>query len=88
MPSPLVVDSRQIDPIATPLQFDDTYFDAINNALRVNIADFPLDRTTFVDLELENFDAFGLELCILSQDGLARRIAARHPACRGYLRSW
>ncbi len=71
VPSPLVVDSRQIDPIATPLQFDDTYFDAINNALRVNIADFPLDRTTFVDLELENFDVFDPQAVLVrgTEDG-------------------
>ncbi len=52
VPSPLVVDSRQIDPIATPCNL----YDALRRDQQrppVNIADFPLDRTTFVDLELE-----------------------------------
>lgn len=58
VPSPLVVDSRAMAPVATPLRFDATYFDAIDRAQRVNIAGFPLDRTTRVDLELENFEVF------------------------------
>ncbi|MCB9835760.1 MAG: hypothetical protein H6808_03470 [Phycisphaera sp.] len=72
VPSPLVVDNRDIAPIATPLRFDDTYFNAINNAVRVNISDFPLDRTTTVDLELETFDVFdpNAELVRGTADGL------------------
>lgn len=58
VPSPLVVDSREVDPLATPLRFDATYFNAIDRADRVNIKNFPLDRTTMVDLELENFESF------------------------------
>ena len=53
--SPLVLDAREIDQIATPLRFDPANFEAIDRAQRVNIADFPLDRTTRIDLELENF---------------------------------
>lgn len=53
--SPLVLDAREIDRVATPLRFDPTHFEAIDSAQRVYIADFPLDRTTRIDLELENF---------------------------------
>ena len=66
VPSPLVVDNREIAPIATPLRFDSTYFNAINNATRVNIADFPLNRTTTVDLELETFDVFDKDAVLIS----------------------
>lgn len=55
--SPLVVDSREVDPVATPLRFDATHFAAIDRAERINIKGFPLDRTTRIDLELENFEA-------------------------------
>jgi len=65
VPSPLVVDSRDIDPIATPLRFDATYFNAINNATRVNIANFPLDRATTIDLELETFDVFDAQAVLV-----------------------
>lgn len=58
VPSPLVLDSREMDPVATPLRFDAAHFAAIDAAQRVHIADFPLDRTTRIDLELENFEVF------------------------------
>lgn len=69
--SPLVVDSREIDPVATPLRFDATHFNAINNATRVNIANFPLDRATTIDLELETFDVFDAKAVLVrgSADG-------------------
>lgn len=65
VPSPLVVDSRQMDPVATPLRFDATHFAAIDRAQRINIAGFPLDRTTRIDLELENFDVYADDAVIV-----------------------
>ncbi len=65
VPSPLVVDSRQVDPIATPLRFDGTYFEAIDRAQRVNIHGFPLDRTTRIDLEVENFEVLMPEAVVV-----------------------
>jgi hypothetical protein len=56
--SPLKVDSREGSLVATPLTFNDADFDAIASAERVNMLDFPLDRTTTIDLELEAFEVF------------------------------
>ncbi len=65
VPSPLVVDSRDVDPIATPLRFDATYFEAIDKAERINIRDFPLDRTTRINLEVENFEVLAPDAVVV-----------------------
>lgn len=54
--SPLKVDNREANSFATPLTFNAADFDLIASAKRVNMLDFPLDRTTRIDLELEAFD--------------------------------
>lgn len=57
--SPLRIDHRPIaKSYVTPLSFNATDFQTISSADRVHLLDFPIDRHTTLDLDLETFEVF------------------------------